>query len=473
MKSVPVPLAVASDRSQTLAFSSQRLINMYPERSKWGGKSGFVLLWVPGLKPFASLNPGPWRGHVVMAGLLYVVVGTKLYSLTSAGVSAYLGAIPGTGYVTMATVGTQVAIANEAGAGFIYDSSGPSFAQITDPDFFGGTSVTALDSYFIWSSGGANPRRFQISAINNGLSYDALDFAEAESSGTALIRCYLVGTQLFMMKSDRIEIWYDSGNADFPFERLNSTIIQKGVAAKFSPALLDNTVFWLGRDDEAGGDPIVYRANGYVPEVISTPAVARAFAGFTTAELNEVRGCSYVKNNHAFYGLIPPTGNSWWYDASEGEWSERNTYGQDRWLGNGLMSIYGKTLVGSAADGSIYELDQDTFFDNNTIPQTAEVTLPAFGTDPDLKRCSRLRLDMEAGVGLSTGQGSDPKVTLTVSDDRGFIYSSDREAAIGKIGQHGWGVEWRQLGQFRSRVHRFRITDPVKRALIACYADIA
>ncbi len=129
-------------------------------------------------------------------------------------------------------------------------------------------------------------------------------------------------------------------------------------------------------------------------------------------------------------------------------------------------------MVGSHDDGAIYEFDANTYFDAGTIPQIADITLPTFGTDPSLKRCARVRLDMEAGVGITTGQGSNPIVTMNVSDDRGETFSSDMQAGIGPIGKYDYGVEWRRMGQFRSRVHRFRISDPVPRRIIACYADV-
>jgi hypothetical protein len=471
VKDTPVPLAMASDMSVSPAFSSQRLINVYPERARFGGKAPFMLRGVEGLKPYGNIGNGPWRGEVMMAGTLYAVLGTQLWSIPRNTPPENLGTVPGNGYVSMATAGTQIGIATEGYGSFGYDSTGPTFAQITDMDFFGGTSVTALDGYFIWSSGGANPTRFQISALLDVFAYDALDFASAESTSTELIRAYLVGSEVFMMKSDRIEIWYDSGNSDFPFARMSSTIIPKGLAAKYSPAQLDNTMFWVGRDDEAGGTPIVYRANGYVPEVVSTPAVARALAEISDVDLTGLRGVSYIKDNHAFYGILLPRGNAWFYDISEQTWHERSTYAQDRWLGNGFMSAYGKTFVGSHADNTIYELSEGTLMDDDDIPLVAEFTLPAFAGGPALKRCSRLWLDMESGVGISTGQGEDPLIVLNVSDDGGEIYSSDLIANIGKIGQHGYGVEWRMLGQFQTRIHRFRISDPVKRNIIACWGD--
>lgn len=468
--STPIPLAVASDMSQSRAFSEQRLVNLFPETSQLGGKSPFILVGTPGLKPYTSVGTGPWRGGITMAGISYVVSGAALYRLRPDGTILNIGLVAGDGLVSMATAGTQIAISLSRDTGYIYDSSSGAFGEITDPDFFGASSVTALDGYFIWSSSDPYVTRFQCSALLDGTSYDALDFASAESTAYPLIRVFLVGTQLFMMKSDRIEVWYNAGNADFPFERLNSAIIPKGLAAKYSPALADNSVFWVGYDDAGGGSPAVYRASGYTPVLVSTHAVARALS--TVRDLSLVVGISYVKDNHTFYGLILPDGNAWFYDIGLGMWHERATYGYSRWLGNGHIDAYGKTLIGSCMDGALYELDLDTHFDNTTIPIRWEATLPAFGTDPELKRCSRLRLDMQTGAGLSTGQGSDPIINLNVSDDRGESWSSDLPASMGPQGKYGRSVEWRQMGQFRSRVHRFWGSDPVKTVLLALYADI-
>lgn len=471
MRPTPVPLAAASDMAQSLAFSEQRLINLYPETSALGGKSKFTLIGTPGLKLFCTAGSGPFRGGIFMADFAYVVSGQQLWRIASNGSTALMGTVPGNGFVSMAKAGTQIAIAASENKGFIFDSTTGLTIQITDVDFFGCTSVSSLDGYFIWGSGTDYVNRFQISALKNGFSYDALDFASAESTATPLLRVFLVGTQLFMMKTDRIEVWYNSGDASFPFAQLNNTIIAKGLGAQFSPALLDNTVYWLGVDDDGGGTPVVYRVAGYTAEVISTRVVSQALGMVT--DLTKVIGISYTKDNHAFYGLILPSGNAWFYDVTTGLWHERQTYGLGRWLGTGHVEAYGKTLIGSFIDGALYELDLSTYFDAATLPIVREATLPTFGTDPELKRCSRLRLDMETGTGLITGQGSDPIITLNISDNRGRTWSSDLPASMGPMGHYGRSVEWRGMGQFRSRVHKFRISDPVKVALIALYADIA
>jgi hypothetical protein len=89
----------------------------------------------------------------------------------------------------------------------------------------------------------------------------------------------------------------------------------------------------------------------------------------------------------------------------------------------------------------------------------------------DLKRTAQhsLQLDCETGVGLSTGQGSDPQVMLRWSDDGGHTYSNEHWSQIGKIGQYYRRVFWRRLGmtlKLRDRVYELSGTDPVKIAIM-------
>ena len=90
----------------------------------------------------------------------------------------------------------------------------------------------------------------------------------------------------------------------------------------------------------------------------------------------------------------------------------------------------------------------------------------ATGTN-NLKRTAQhsLQLDCEAGVGLTTGQGSDPQVLLRWSDDGGHTWSNYHSRTMGQLGQYGQRVIWRRLGmteKLRDRVYEVTGTDPVK-----------
>ena len=80
---------------------------------------------------------------------------------------------------------------------------------------------------------------------------------------------------------------------------------------------------------------------------------------------------------------------------------------------------------------------------------------------------------MEAGVGATSGQGSDPQLRLSYSDDGGRIWSNETNRSYGKIGEYYSLSIWRRTGQFpRHRVLRFISTEPVKTVMIKLLAYI-
>ncbi len=66
----------------------------------------------------------------------------------------------------------------------------------------------------------------------------------------------------------------------------------------------------------------------------------------------------------------------------------------------------------------------------------------------------------EVGLGLPTGQGSDPMVMLRVSRDFGKTWSNERRASFGKIGAYGHRCFWtRNAGSTRCWVPEVVVTD--------------
>jgi len=416
-----------------------------------------------------------------MAGVLYVVSGTTLYSVTSAGVATSIGTVADTGFVVMSnngrlgSPGNQLVIATGAawveyldgyfiwgrdatqsqpGVAYLYNATTAAFAQIADGDLF--------------LSGEG---KFQISALLDGSSYDALDFATAESTPGKLIRGKVDGADLLLFCEDVTEPWYNSGAADFPFERQNQTVVHKGIMGTHCVALLDNTTFWIGKDKDAGGGAIVYRlAGGLQGQRISTHAVEDALA--TVTDWSLVRCISYIINGHAFFHIILPDQTSWVYDCSTKWWHEESTFLLGRWQGNSHTYAYGKHIVGSCNSGSLFALDPDYMYDDTATPVEAEMISIPHGDDATLKTLASFQLDIEGGLGLATGQGSDPQVMLQLSFDRGHTWGRERWRSIGAIGNYGLRVVWRQLGWFRSVVIKLRITDPIPRRFIAYFVDV-
>ncbi len=75
----------------------------------------------------------------------------------------------------------------------------------------------------------------------------------------------------------------------------------------------------------------------------------------------------------------------------------------------------------------------------------------------------RLAIVCDVGVGLTSGQGSDPQIMLDYSDDGGITWLSLPNRSLGPIGQYGVQVHWDGLGSsLKPRVFRAAVSDPVK-----------
>jgi hypothetical protein len=72
------------------------------------------------------------------------------------------------------------------------------------------------------------------------------------------------------------------------------------------------------------------------------------------------------------------------------------------------------------------------------------------------------QLDLEAGLGLTTGQGDDPQLMLRWSDDGGHSWSVEYWVSAGKKGEYRRRAIWRRLGMSRDRVYEVTISDPVR-----------
>jgi len=410
----------------------------------------------------ASTGTGAIRGRSVLNNVLYVASGRMLASVDSNGWPTAIGDLGNaTNRASMASNGTQICIVDGV-AGWIY-TTGSGLVQISDGDFLVADTVTYQDGYFILSR--KDTGDFFISALNDGTAYDATERAEAEGKPDDLVAVYSDHLELWLFGKESIEIWYNSGAVDFPFKRREGVFIERGCAAAFSIANEDNTLFWLG------DDKIVYRANGYTPMQISTPAIEEQIRKLAT--VSDAIGTTFTIGGHKFYSLVFPTsGGTFVYDMSTKLWHERESLGFNYWRGQTSVFVYGKHLIGDSESGKIGELDLDTYQEYGSEIQ-ALATAPVIHSDRKYLFFSRFELDIESGVGLSSGQGSDPKIVLDYSDDGGRTWSSRKPwRSMGKIGDNRQRLRWNRQGRSRNRVYRVVITDPVKRAIIAAHADV-
>jgi len=456
------------------ASDCQRTVGLYPEineaRTAPNGERG-RLISIPGNKPYLNLGSVTIRGfHVASDGTFFVVAREQLYKIKSTGQLVGCGSLlTTTGRVSMADNGFELMVV-DGSYGYTYSFATSTLTRITAGGFYPASVVRFMDGYFIVNRPGT--KEFRLSALYDGQTWNALDFASIEGTPDDLLTHEVLNKQVWFFKSRSIEIWYDSGAASFPFERISGGLLEYGCASPYCVAKVGPTVIWL--DSGASGNGVVWAANGYVPQRISTHAVEQVIQ--KSRNIADAYAWSYQDGGHSFYCLtIPYSDTTWCYDLATGLWCERQTLDSHNRRGAHRVAFhafaYNKHFTGDVSTGDIYEMDRGHCWDG-TSPLLRLRAAPHLNSSNKRLFFSSLQVDMEVGVGIDgSGQGSDPRAMLRWSDDRGHTWSDIRTVGIGKIGEFDARAIWRRLGSARDRVFEVSITDPVPVTLLG--ADVA
>jgi len=480
-------------QSRSPILASQTAINIYPESSEQNTDEVGVFYGTPGLTAFFTGNHASVRGMRVAGGALYAVIGNSLYRITGVSTGISLGSIPGVLPVSMTDNGTQLAVAHEFGWEWVA-FTGVSTASVAGAPL--GSIVTTQDNYVLFTDGGG---QFGITALGDLSSIDALDVATAEGLPDNLNSILSDYREAWLMGDSTIEIWTDTGAAFFPFERAPGGFIEQGCAAARSPAKLDNSVFWLGKDPNGQG--VVYRANAYIPQRISTHAIEHAINGY--ADISDAIGFAYQEEGHLFYWLTFPSGDaSWVYDVATQAWHQRAwldpvTGLLHRHRANCYAFFNGMHLVGDYQNATIYKMSLDVYSDAGS-PIYRERAWDIADDEGKKARGDILELvamtgdgdtqnNISVGAGALTGfwQGgfwnpgfwaanfwegfassvlnttktpSEPIVWLQISRDGGRTWGYRRQIGLGMLGKTLARVRWRRLGTGRDVVFRIGTT---------------
>lgn len=465
-----IGLVGQSYQMRSLPFDAQRTINMFPVIDQLG-KEVSALYGTAGLLYFTQcgISANAVREMFYSTnGRLFALQGNEFFEIDSAGNVTSRGTVTTfDGAATIEENPFQLALCDGVSL-YIFTYSTNTFEKVTDADLPSPiAAVASIDGYFVVNTGTTGA--FYISAINDGLSWSALDFASAESSSDVLIRCINAVGQLWLFGERTTEIWSNTGAAAFPFSRISGAKMETGILALHTAVAVDNSIIWVGRDNIGSG--IVYRAEGFSPKRISTEAIEYALQKATNP--TKLRSFVYQQEGHTFY-IITGGGleTSLVYDLSTNLWHERallNSSGNwETYIGECMVFAFNKHLVGSRLNGKIYEMRLDVYSDDGE-PLVRERIYTHISDEGKRLRFNALEMSMEVGVGLQTGQGSDPQIMFCLSRDGGLTWADWMNRSIGAVGKYLTKVEFKRLGVAEQFTFRIRISDPVKVALTGSY----
>lgn len=461
-----IPLFGIGNVGKSVNVDAQVRTNLYVEVQQDSAKSRLALFPTPGLVTFVNFGAYPSRGIYKKGDFLYVVNRFTLWRVSNDGSMTSIGTLASSaGRVDISDNGTQIIIVDGTN-GYIYNTSTLVFAQITDPDFPGASTVTFLNGYFVVTK--PDTGQFYISALYDGLSWAALDFATAESNPDNLVRVLADNGQLVLFGPETTEFWGDSGALDFPFARVGASAIEWGLAARWTLCKFMDSLIFLRRNRL--GAVQVCTLSGYNAQPVSNPEMDYIFSKY--AATSDATGFAYMVSGHPFYQINFPTpGESWLYDGLTKAWSKvQFTPTGSRHRGEIQQNYLDKNFVTDYENGKLYQLVDGVYTDDGqTIAREIVSRHQSIG---EWTVFDEVWFEMENGAADLTGQGSNPKMMLQISKDGGHTWGNEIWVPMGKIGEYRRRSVYRGLGRARDWLFKARVTDPIKTVWVAAWGRV-
>lgn len=459
---VPFETAGGTGEHKSTQFSSELTRNMYLDMSETNGRRGCHDF--PGLKLITE-GSGVDRGHHVMANTLYLINATSLIAENSNGSRTTLGTVSGTDRAIFADDGSNLYFTVN---NTLYKLSGATVSTVSQSVVTNPSSVAYINRQFIITGDNG---LFATSDVADGDTYSALNFAEAEVKPDPLLRAYVFNQLVYMLGSKTTELWYNSGSGQPPFSRQDTALVNTGIVGKHAVTSSDQFLYFMSDDRK------FYQVIGSSKRYISTNGIAHIVEGFSTvddciASAFVFRGQDFILFKFPTEGaaLLYSEQNNYWVELSAGTDLTRAS-----WYGNAVVKAYDKNIVIDYRNGNSYELDEDTYTDNGDTRLRIRV-LPSF-TAKDVGGVGRIlakhaRINMQCGVGLDTGQGSDPELMCQFSAEGGEIWQAIQLVKFGKAGEYVKPVDFFDFANGYEIKIRIMVSDPVPVSMFDGAIDI-
>lgn len=466
----PLPLLGGRHVDRVAQVNNERSVNWYAEQEPGAAKSLVTMKPTPGLVRVGAAGNGPCRSHrVTFDGKAYWVSGPQLMSQDTSGAITAIGSLNTSSGWCVLAAGRDYLLVVDGGDGYTWN--GVTFATVADADFPASPSWCAyMDGYFIVNDDDTD--RFHISDLPGGAenptSWTALNFATAEADPDDAVAVIATYETVYLVGTRTTQLYYNSGNSDFPFTLHTNGIMEWGTDAPASIAEAEGTLFMLART--TAGGLAVLMVQRFQARPIASDDLLYTFDRYTTT--SDAEGYAYRMGGQTFYVLTFPSEDvTFVYHVETGLWHERQSDGLGRHRSRGHGFFNGRHYVGDYETGEYYYLSPTTYADNGATVIRKRITSIVHRDRRDLE-VNEFEVEFAPGVGLTSGQGSDPQAVLRYSVDGGKTWSSEMWQPIGAIGDYTRRAVWRQLGQGRQFTFEITVSDPVEAVIVAVYADI-
>lgn len=459
-----------SNPTQSVLADAERTINWYVEAVQSpAAPTGAALYPIPGQTAFVSVPEVGTRALFSMNDRCFGVVAGTFYEFFATRTATARGTVaqdsnPAT-ICANGPVGNQLGITS-GGNWYNYDlgtNTLSAVAALAGKATQGGMK----DGYFLCFD--VNTGTVFVSALNDGTSWNTVTSYFQRSIAPDPWKAMIVGNpEIYMLGEQTSEAWYDAGASPQPFAPILSSFMQYGTPAPFAAGMTGDALTFLSRDKN--GQAQVFQARGYVPVPISNYAVEGALQDFArTATIDDAELLVYQDLGHLFAAFGFPTADATWcVDLSGGSlWHERgrwvpNSREFQAWRPRVHCYAFGQHLVGDRATGTISYLDNDSATEaDGSVVRRVRIGPPLWASTRQRIQISRFQLQVDTGLGVKSGQGSDPMVMFSSSMD-GRTWTPERLASAGKRGQYGKKVFWTRCGSSEKVwMPQISVSDPI------------
>lgn len=460
--------------SQSPQADCEETYNFYVEPLPRGGKNQAALYPAPGFTNFLSVAQVGGRAAIEMNGHSYWVVGGTAYEVFSTQMSASIGTMTQDAnkaqIASNGAVGAQFLFAS-GGNGYCYTPSTTAFTQVLTGDC---VMIGMLDGYFI----ALNPAtsKIRLSNLNDGLTWSGTQFAQRGDAPDNWAAMVITAPDIWLIGQQSGIVYYDAGTFPFPLAPRPGANFKFGIVAPWSLATAGGSVMWLSRNSEGAG--IVVLAVGYAPQKVSTPEVDTAIATYASGPgITDAEAIMFQYQGHTFYALtFPSAGVTWVYDVLTGIWVKWGKYSSPNtaygiWSPRVHCYAFGQHLTGERSNGKISIMDGQYMTESDGAFIRRMRIPPALFSEHRQFPIRRLELFLEAGLGTISGQGIDPIVMHSTSDDGGKTFRPEKPMHAGKIGEYQRRCYRTRLGISRNRADRFVMTDPIPWRLVDAFIN--
>jgi hypothetical protein len=436
-------------------------MNYMPEVNHTGGHQSVLNPW-PGSKSFSTITGTSDRGLHDFNGVTYKISDQTLYSVNSAGAEASRGTIAGNDRCIMSDDGVHLIITTGSKA---YQYTGTTLTDITanfTSGFGPGNSCARISNYMVYDTINGD---YIVANFGDPDAFTAANNGESEKSHNDIKRVWDFDELLYLMGSKAIETYQFNGTTNPPVAKVRGGTMNVGLKDLHSVASTINFTYFRGSDG------MVHRFSSTQPENITSGAMANVMEAYgddtAVAYTISIQGgdyyvISFENNNQTFvlseknHALSPGVDD--WFSLSTGA-------DKDIYIGAMYIKSYNKHLISKRNSGDILELDLTVFTDDtdNVVRQRtlAPINGGLIGSEGARLMMSWIEIVFKKGVGIASGQGSNPKAFIQLSFDGADSFTNEADVRLGMTGESRIRIRLNHTASFYDLVPRVTVYDPI------------